>query len=68
MPWPSTRIECWKLEDLKADPSKEGVGLPHLGRRADSVAHQKAGVFIEGDPRQQARSLLSTLTDKGLLS
>jgi len=62
-------IECWNLEDLKADPAKAGSpGSRTWVEELIPVAHQKACVFIEGDPRQQARSLLSTLTDKGLLS
>jgi len=62
-------IECWNLEDLNADSAKAGsAGSRTWVEELVLVAHQKACVFIEGDPRQQARSLLSTLTDKGLLS
>jgi electron transfer flavoprotein beta subunit len=62
-------IECWNLEDLKADPAKAGnTGSRTWVEELVPVAHQKACVFIEGDPRQQARSLLSKLIDKGLLS
>jgi electron transfer flavoprotein alpha/beta subunit len=62
-------IECWNLEDLGADPAKAGnAGSRTWVEELVPVAHQKACAFIEGDPRQQAKSLLSKLIDKGLLS
>jgi len=62
-------IECWNLEDLKADPAK--VGSPGSGTWVEGltpIAEQKSCVYIEGDPRQQARLLLEKLIEKNLLS
>jgi electron transfer flavoprotein beta subunit len=62
-------VECWKLEDLDADPNK--VGRPGSGTWVEGLtptAQKKSCVFIEGDTRQQARILLSKLIEKSLLS
>lgn len=62
-------IECWNLEDLNADPKK--VGRPGSGTWVEGLtmtAQKKSSVFIEGDVRQQARTLLSKLIEKNLLS
>ena len=62
-------IECWNLEDLNADPNK--VGRPGSGtwvERLTPTAQKKSCVFIEGDAGQQARTLLSKLIEKNLLS
>ncbi len=62
-------IECWNLEDLNADPGK--VGRPGSGTWVEGLtptAQKKSCVFIEGDARQQARTLLSKLVEKNLLS
>ena len=62
-------IESWNLEDLNADPSK--VGRPGSGTWVEGLtptAQKKSCVFIEGDTRQQARTLLSKLLEKNLLS
>ena len=62
-------IECWNLEDLKADPDRVGMaGSGTWVERLIPVAQQKSCVFIEGDSRQQAKSLLSKLIEKNLLS
>jgi electron transfer flavoprotein beta subunit len=62
-------IECWNLEDLGVDPAKAGHAGSHTWvEELVPVGHQKTCFFIEGDARQQARSLLSKLIDKGLLS
>jgi electron transfer flavoprotein beta subunit len=63
------RIECWDLEDLNADPAR--VGLSGSGTWVEGltpIAQQKSCVFIEGDPRQQAKLLLEKLIEKNLLS
>jgi electron transfer flavoprotein beta subunit len=62
-------IEIWNLEDLNADPAK--VGIAGSGTRVERlipIAPQKSCTFIEGDPRQQAKLLLSKLIEKNLLS
>ncbi len=62
-------IECWNLEDLKADPNKVGMaGSGTWVERLIPVAQQKSCFFLEGDIRQQAKSLLSKLSEKNLLS
>ena len=61
--------ECWNLEDLNADPNKVGmVGSGTWVERLVPITQQKSCVFIEGDSRQQAKSLLSKLSEKNLLS
>lgn len=61
--------ECWNLEDLKADPSKVGMaGSGTWVERLIPTVQQKSCVFIEGDKRQQAKSLLLKLSEKNLLS
>jgi len=62
-------IECWNLEDLNADPNKVGrFGSGTWVEELTPAAQKKSCAFIEGDPRQQARTLLSKLIDKNLLS
>lgn len=62
-------IESWNLEDLNADPAKVGMaGSGTWVERLIPIAPQKSCNFIEGDPRQQAKLLLSKLVEKNLLS
>jgi electron transfer flavoprotein beta subunit len=62
-------IECWNLEDLDADPAKVGSGGSCTWvDELIPVAPQKSCIFIEGDPREQAKSLLSKLIEKSLSS
>ncbi|OGP88828.1 MAG: hypothetical protein A2156_07480 [Deltaproteobacteria bacterium RBG_16_48_10] len=62
-------IKCWNLEDLDADPTKVGsTGSCTWVEELIPIAQQKSCVFIEGEPRQQARSLFSKLIEKKLLS
>ena len=69
MPLRKYSIECWNLEDLKADPAKVGsAGSRTWVEELIPMAQQKSCVFIEGDPRQQAKSLFSKLIEKNLLS
>ena len=63
------RIECWNLEDLKADPAKVGSdGSRTWVEELVPIARQKSCIFLEGDPRQQAKLLFSRLMEKHLLS
>ena len=59
-------IECWNLEDLNADPDQgRQRRVPARGwRNWFPSAQQKSCVFIEGDSRQQAKSLFSKLIEK----
>lgn len=62
-------IECWNLEDLNADPTKVGTsGSGTWVEGLTPIAEEKSCVYIEGDPRQQARILLEKLIEKSLLS
>ena len=62
------RIECWNLEDLKADPTKVGSGGSRTWVEAlVPTRKQKSCVFLEGDSRQQAKLLFSKLMEKHLL-
>ena len=62
-------LECWNLEDLKADPNKAGrLGSGTWVEGLTPTAQKKSCVFIDGDTRQQARILLSQLIEKNLLS
>jgi electron transfer flavoprotein alpha/beta subunit len=62
-------IECWNLEDLNADPKKVGrFGSGTWVEGLTPTAQKKSCVFIEGDARQQVRTLLSKLIEKNLLS
>jgi electron transfer flavoprotein beta subunit len=62
-------IEYWNLEDLGADPAKVGsTGSSTWVEELIPIAKQKSCVFIEGEPRQQAKSLFSKLIDKNLVS
>jgi electron transfer flavoprotein beta subunit len=63
-----TAIERLNLEDIKADPARVGnAGSRTWVEELIPLAHQKKCAFIEGDPRQQAKSLLSKLIEKGLV-
>jgi electron transfer flavoprotein beta subunit len=62
-------IERWNLEDLNADPTRVGsAGSCTWVEELIPIAQQKSCVFIEGEPRQQAKSLFSKLIEKNLLS
>ena len=62
-------VECWNLEDLNADPNKVGrLGSGTWVEGLTPTAQKKSCLFIEGDARQQAKSLLSKLLEKNLLS
>jgi electron transfer flavoprotein beta subunit len=62
-------IECWNLEDLNANPTRVGsAGSCTWVEELIPIAQQKSCVFIEGDHRQQAKSLFSKLIEKNLLS
>jgi electron transfer flavoprotein beta subunit len=62
-------IECWSLEDLKADPAKVGSGGSRTWVEAlVPIGKQKSCLFLEGDSRQQAKLLFSKLMEKHLLS
>jgi electron transfer flavoprotein beta subunit len=62
-------IERWNLKDLKADPEKAGsTGSRTWVEKLIPAAPQKSCDFIEGEPKQQARSLVETLLEKGLLT
>jgi electron transfer flavoprotein beta subunit len=62
-------IERWNLEDLNGDPARVGREGSHTWvEELIPTAKQKSCVFIEGDPRQQARSLFTKLLEKTLLS
>jgi electron transfer flavoprotein beta subunit len=64
-----TAIERWNLEDVKADPARVGRdGSCTWVEELIPITKQKSCNFIEGEPRQQAKSLLAILTDKNLLS
>lgn len=63
------RIERWNLEDLNADPQKVGSqGSCTWVEELIPLPQQKTCVFVEGDPREQARSLIKKLTEKNLVS
>jgi electron transfer flavoprotein beta subunit len=62
-------IECWNLNDLNADPARVGsTGSRTWVEELIPLAKEKACIFIEGEPRQQAKSLFSKLMEKALLS
>ncbi len=62
-------IECWNLEDLNADSTRVGsAGSGTWVERLIPVTQQKTCVFIEGEPRQQAKALFSKLVGKVLVS
>ncbi|NWF92821.1 MAG: electron transfer flavoprotein subunit beta/FixA family protein [Syntrophaceae bacterium] len=62
-------IESWNLEDLKADPAKAGIsGSGTWVEGLTPLTQEKSCVLIEGDPRQQAKSLLKKLIERNLLS
>jgi electron transfer flavoprotein beta subunit len=62
-------IERWNLEDLNADSAQVGSnGSCTSVEELIPVKQEKSCVFIEGDPRQQAKLLFSKLIEKNLLS
>jgi electron transfer flavoprotein beta subunit len=62
-------IECWNLEDLNTDPTKVGsAGSCTWVEELIPIAQRKTCVFLEGEPRQQARSLFSKLIEKNSLT
>jgi len=62
-------IECWNLEDLNADPKRVGsAGSSTWVEELIPITQQKSCFFIEGEPRQQAKSLFLKLVEKNLLS
>ncbi len=62
-------IDCWNLEDLNAAPTKVGsAGSCTWVEELIPIPQQKSCVFIEGEPRQQAKSLFSKLIEKNLVS
>jgi electron transfer flavoprotein beta subunit len=64
-----TSIDSWNLEDLGADPTRVGsAGSCTWVEKLIPVTQQKTCVFIEGEPRQQAKTLFSKLIGKNLVS
>jgi electron transfer flavoprotein beta subunit len=62
-------IERWNLEDLNADLARVGPqGSCTSVEQLIPVAQQKSCVFIDGEPRQQAKLLFSKLIEKNFLS
>jgi len=62
-------IERWNLEDLNADSAQVGShGSCTSVEELIPLKREKSCVFIEGDPRQQAKLLFSKLIEKNLLS
>lgn len=64
-----SRIEYWNLEDLQADVKK--VGLQGSLTRVEELTplvQEKSCIFIEGDPKEQAKTLLLKLKEKNLFS
>lgn len=63
------RIECWTLRDLCADPEKVGrAGSRTWVEELMPVTQQKSCHFLEGDSKQQARSLVDKLKETGFLT
>jgi electron transfer flavoprotein alpha/beta subunit len=64
-----TSIDSWNLEDLSADVARVGsAGSSTWVEKLIPVTSQKTCVFIEGEPRQQAKTLFSKLIGKNLVS
>jgi len=62
-------IQSWNLEDLNVDPARVGsAGSRTWVEELIPIAQQKSCAFIEGDPRQQARTLFSKLAGKNLIT
>jgi electron transfer flavoprotein beta subunit len=62
-------IERWNLEDLDAEPAKVGrTGSGTWVEGFTPIGQKKTCVFIEGEPRQQAKSLFAKLIETNLLS
>jgi electron transfer flavoprotein beta subunit len=63
------RIETWNLEEINAVPAKVGsTGSRTWVEELLPIAQQKSCVFVEGDSRQQAKTLFAKLIEKNLLS
>jgi len=61
-------IERWRLGDLGADPTRVGnAGSCTWVEELIPIIGQKSCVFIEGDPRQQAKSVFSRIIERNLL-
>ena len=63
------KIESWNAGDLKTEPAR--TGYPGSGTWVEGltpVDRKKSCVLIEGDARLQAKTLLSKLLEKDLLS
>ena len=62
-------IECWNLEALGADPERVGSAGSCTGvEELVPITQQKKCVFVEGEPRQQAKVLFAKLNEKNLLA
>jgi electron transfer flavoprotein beta subunit len=62
-------IECWDSGDLNADPAKAGhAGSGTWVEGLTPVEQKKSCILIEGDSRQQAKTLLTKLLERDLLS
>ncbi|NWG01899.1 MAG: electron transfer flavoprotein subunit beta/FixA family protein [Syntrophaceae bacterium] len=62
-------IESWGLEEIEADPTKVGRAGSHTWvEELIPITREKFCDFIQGDPKQQAKSLFSKLFEKNLLS
>ncbi len=62
-------IEYWNLEDLNADPMKVGRdGSATWVEALLPLTQQKSCVFLEGEPRQQAKLLFLKLIERNLFS
>lgn len=63
------RIEYWNLEDLQADPKKVGIsGSLTRVEELTPLVREKSCRFIEGDPKEQAKTLFLKLKEKNLFS
>lgn len=62
-------IETWDLEQIGADPERVGSGGSRTWVESlVPIGHEKSCVFIEGDPKEQARTLFSKLVERGLIA
>ena len=65
----SHTIETWNLEKIGADPAKVGsLGSRTWVESFVPIGHEKSCLFIEGDPREQAKALFMKLVERGLVS
>jgi electron transfer flavoprotein beta subunit len=61
-------VDRWNLEDVKADPAKSGrEGSCTWVEELVPIPRRKSCAFIQGDARQQAKSLFSALVEKNLI-